>query len=225
VSFFDAFPKLPPSPEPRRERRRPWHQRDHVLPASVPGDALVVRTEAAAVWVGALRAYPNGFAFILRAVRREAPGGGARQGRPFPDPWPDPFRSADRNTGLRLGIQYADGRRAATGEGIGRSLVAPAGPEDIWMLEGGGSGNELTWQSEFWVSPLPPEGPVTLVGVWPDAGASEQRAELDGTAIRAAAARAVELWPEDEYVDDRPGYTFGTLVVGGPDEDDDPVAE
>jgi hypothetical protein len=222
VSFFDAFPEPPPLPEHRRERRRPWHQRDHVLPASVPGDALVVRTEAAAVWVGAVRAYPNGFAFIMRAVRREVPGGGARRGS-LSGLRPDPFLSAERNTGLRLGIQYADGRRAATGEGIGRSPVGPAGPEGIWLLEGGGSGSEVSWQSEFWVSPLPPDGPITLVGVWPDAGAAEQRAELDGAAVRAAAASAVELWPEDEYVDDRPGYTLGTLVVGGPDEDDDPA--
>ncbi|WUH89841.1 hypothetical protein OG900_06715 [Streptomyces sp. NBC_00433] len=225
MTFFEAFATPPPAPEPRRERRRPWHQRDHVLPASVPGDAQVVRTEAAAVWVGALRAYPNGFAFMMRAVRRELPGGGVRQGWPLWDLRPDPFRSAEGNTGLRLGIQYADGRRAATGEGIGRSPVEPAGPESIWLLEGGGSGNELSWQSEFWVSPLPPDGPVTLVSVWADAGAPEQRAELDGAAIRAAAARAVELWPEDEYLDDRPGYTLGTLVVAGPDEDDDPVTE
>jgi hypothetical protein len=224
VDFFDAFPPLPPPAPHQRQRRQPWHQPDHVLPASVPGEALVLRTPDAAVWIGALRAYPNGFSFALRALRRELADGRPRMGRPFPEryPHPDPFRAADRNTGLRLGIQYADGRRAAMGEGLGRLFDGP-GPQDLWLMEGSGSGSELTWDAEFWVAPLPPAGPVTLVGVWPDAGATEQRAQLDGAAIRAAAARCVELWPEDEFLDDGPSTSVGTLVIDMPDEPGPPT--
>jgi hypothetical protein len=90
-------------------------------------------------------------------------------------------------------------------------------------MEGGGSGNELTWDAEFWVAPLPPDGPVTLVGVWPDAGATEQRAQIDGAAIRTAAARCVELWPEDEFLDDGPSTSVSTAVVETPDEPGPPT--
>jgi len=50
---------------------------------------------------------------------------------------------------------------------------------------------------DFWVYPLPPEGPVTLVASWLEHGVTETRAELDGTAIREAAGRAVILWPDE----------------------------
>jgi hypothetical protein len=39
------------------------------------------------------------------------------------------------------------------------------------------------------VHPLPPEGPVTFVASWPEHGAAETRAELNGSAIREATAR------------------------------------
>lgn len=39
---------------------------------------------------------------------------------------------------------------------------------------------------DFWVHPLPPDGPVTFVASWPEYGAAETRADLDGSAIRAA---------------------------------------
>jgi hypothetical protein len=38
------------------------------------------------------------------------------------------------------------------------------------------------------------------VASWPEYGVTETRAELDGTAIRAATARAVILWPEEPEI-------------------------
>lgn len=218
MDFFDSFPPPPPPPRPARQRRRSWYQPDHVLPASVPGEALLIRTDDAAVWVGAIRVYPNGFEFALRSVRRELPDGSPRMGRPFPHHHPDPFRAEDRDTGLRLGVEYADGRRAATGDGLPYALARESQDADaLRILEHGGSGSDLRWDAQFWVSPLPPDGPVTLVGAWPDAGVGERRAELDGTAIRSAVDRTVVLWPEDEYLDDEWGTTRGVLIVESPD--------
>ena len=38
---------------------------------------------------------------------------------------------------------------------------------------------------------------MTFVASWLEYGVTEARAELDGAAIRAAAVRAVILWPEE----------------------------
>ena len=45
-----------------------------------------------------------------------------------------------------------------------------------WSLEHGGSGGSARrWDGNFWVHPLPPEGPVTFVASWPEYGAAETR--------------------------------------------------
>ena len=48
--------------------------------------------------------------------------------------------------------------------------------------------------------PLPPYGPVTFIVSWLAQGVTEARAEVDGAVIRAAADRAVTLWPDDPDV-------------------------
>jgi len=95
---------------------------------------------------------------------------------------------------LRLGLMYADGRRTAA------AAARPLGddhadPGRLVMLEGGSSGSPRRWDGDFWVYPLPPEGPVTFVASWPRYGVAETRVELDGATIREAAGRAVTLWP------------------------------
>jgi hypothetical protein len=91
---------------------------------------------------------------------------------------------------------YADGRRTAA------AAARPLGDDDtdpgrLVMLECGSSGSPRRWDGDFWVYPLPPEGPVTFVASWPKYEVAETRMELDGAAIREAAERAVTLWPED----------------------------
>ena len=64
----------------------------------------------------------------------------------------------------------------------------------------------------FWVYPLPPEGPVTLVASWLEYGVAETRAELDGTAIREAAGRAVVLWPDEPDPESRSAWHSGRII-------------
>ena len=153
---------------------------------------MLIRTGQVAVGIGSVRAYPNGFEFTAHVrVRREdedEPG------------WGDPFdrrgrRRQPADEVLRLGLMFGDGRRAATtnrwwpGE--------DTDPGRLVLQQGGGGGSARRWDGDFWVHPLPPEGPVTFVASWPKYAAAETRAELEGSAIRAAAARAVILWPEE----------------------------
>jgi len=87
------------------------------------------------------------------------------------------------------------------------------------LFENGGGGSSRTWDGNFWVHPLPPDGPVTFVVSWAEHGVAEARAELDGAAIGTAAARAVTLWPEEPDSEPGDGYAWRSQVVtkGEPD--------
>ena len=104
-------------------------------------------------------------------------------------------------------------------------------PDAVELTQSIAGGTDFAWDADFWVSPLPPEGPVTFVAGWPDAGVpGDRRAEFDGAALRAAAARCVQVWPEESYLPTG-RVTWGTahaadaeLPASGPQEDGGPAA-
>jgi hypothetical protein len=197
VSFFDSIPE-PPPPEPVRERRQAWMRPEVVIPSVVPAQVVLIRTEQVAVAVGSVRAYPNGLEFTVHVrLRRDDEAVWYRHSDPFGRHRPRQGAEGSDDQ-LRLGILYADGRRAAT---TGDQYRPPDADDDDGRLvfqQNGGGGSPVSSEWDFWVHPLPPDGPVTLVASWLKYGVAESRAELDGTAIRAAGARAVTLWPEPE---------------------------
>ena len=191
MSFFSEIPQ-PPGPEPVPQPRPAWAQPEHVIPGSVPGELLLVRTEDVAVAIGSIRAYPSGFEFTA-LVRTRGKATSGERGPGLNNPFGGPFRRrSDPGDVLQLGVLYADGRRGATGGGFG----AEGG---LHLMPGSSGGNDRRYDSNFWVHPLPPDGPVTFVAAWPEHGVAETRAELDAAAIHAAVARAVTLWPEEPY--------------------------
>ncbi len=212
MSFFNSIPQ-PPPPEPVRRPHLAWMQPDAVIPGSVPGELLLIRTEEVAVAIGGICSYPNGFEFTAHVHRRaKAENGPGWYGDPF-----DRFgRRGPQASGdvLRLGLQHADGRRGATTGG----LWLPDDPEHLVLQPGGSGGSDRRWDGKFWVHPLPPDGPVTFVAAWPEYGAAETRGELDGAAIRAAAARAVTLWPEEPEIDPGPVWHSRTITAYKADE-------
>jgi len=156
---------------------------------------MLIRTGQAAVAIGGIGVYPNGFEFTVHVRMRN--GDDQSGGH-------DPFdrhgpRGQPSTDALRLGLLYADGRRgAADGH---RPLDEDAEPGRLIIGHQNSSGSDQRWDGLLWVHPLPPDGPVTFVAAWPAYGVSETRAELDGAAIRAAATRAVILWPEEPQAD------------------------
>jgi hypothetical protein len=182
MSFFESIP--PPSPPaPVRPRRPAWMRSDAVIPGSVAAEAVLVRTEQAAVAVGSVRAYPNGFEFTLHTRERREDETRWRVD-PFDDHGPGSGQGVP-GEGLRLGIMFADGRR---------------------------------WDGDFWVHPLPPQGPVTLVVAWPKYDIPETATELDGAAIRDAAGPTVVLWPEDPDYESTHSWATSTMAAGDPDD-------
>lgn len=95
--------------------------------------------------------------------------------------------------GLRLGVELADGSRAFAEGGPDESGDGPT------LVTRGGHGGGLSYEFGYWLWPLPPAGPLRFACTWPDEGIEETIGELDAP-IRDAAARAVELWPDDRPV-------------------------
>jgi len=175
----------------------PWMRPEHAIPAGVPVNLIVIHTQDVAVTVHGLRSYEYGFEFTLREdYRREAvevPGGGppiiGADGEPAP---------LSEQITLRFGLLFADGRRGAIGR-VAPAFQREAPPTgELWLAPGRSGGGPRRWDREFWVYPLPPDGPVTFVASWLEQGVSEARAEVDAALIRQAAERTARLWPENE---------------------------
>jgi hypothetical protein len=195
---------------------------EKMIPGSVATEALLVRTDAVAVAAGGFRAYPNGFEFTVHVrQRREDAGSLAGLSDPFGRRGrlhgaPEPGRA------LRLGVLYPDGRRAAT---FGhRPFPDQVAPDELIVLQGGSHGSDYRWDGEFWVHPLPPDGPLTLVTSWLEKGVAETRAQVDGRLIRAAASHAIELWPGDPDPEPRVGWTSSTHTASRQDPPPPPAA-
>ena len=171
---------------------------DNEIPGGVGFAALLGRTEDAAAGLTQLEAFSAGFRFTL-AVRLRRPPPEIAHGSLFALTTGHGPHGVDvpPEHRLLLGVEYANGDRASTLDD-----VWPPGVETddddrrLFLSHAGGGGSDLTVDHSYWVTPLPPEGPVTFVLSWPGFGMPEARALVDGALIRAAAERAVELWPE-----------------------------
>ncbi len=167
--------------DPDVERR--MNKPENEVPTALPMNRLLSRTPDVAVALLGLQAYTTGVVFQLAARARDV-GGAAGENR-----FGDLFwgRQADAPRFL-LGVEFSDGRRAS-------SLPLPGRSGDLLFHSGGGSGGETSADQEWWLSPLPPEGPLLVVARCPEIGLEETTVELDGTAIRRAGEAATVLWP------------------------------
>ncbi|WP_051970717.1 hypothetical protein [Kitasatospora azatica] len=190
MDFFDSIPRPEEPAGPERPKPPVWMRPDDVMPVSLPLTRMLLRSPKVAVFTDGLRAYPEGFEFTVQI--RWAPGV-ARDRRSGPFGWHGGRPDQPSGDELRFGVLFPDGSRAAADGFLGLRLreqdVRP--PLIHGTSGGGGSG---TWEQKFWVWGLPETGPVTLVCAWSAEGLAEHRVELDGDALRAAAAQAESLW-------------------------------
>jgi hypothetical protein len=93
MSFFESIPQ-PPPPEPEPSRRPVWVRPDTIIPGSVPGELLLIRTDDVAVAVGSIRAYPNGIEFTVHTRLRRVDSEIGPSGDPFS--WHRRFRALMR---------------------------------------------------------------------------------------------------------------------------------
>jgi hypothetical protein len=137
-----------------------------------------------------------------------------------------------RQSGLRVGLLFSDGRRVTSLDGtVTRwfSFTGPQGEEQEAATEQAvgliplDPGLHHSHRSLFktdvdlYLPELPPPGQAQLVIEWPDEGVPETRTPVDADALRAAARRALEVWPglEPPDQDATPG-SFAMMEVSGP---------
>jgi hypothetical protein len=184
------FPPVPaPPPEPPDSRLPPWaappeNERGVIVPLQID----LARTDGVSLVVVALVAYSSGFVVML-ALRQ-------RIRRDPRDRRPGPFSShGQREDDLRFGLQFSDGTKATTARGP-RPGEDREPAEPLLMLRGS-RGTGRTTETELWVSPLPPPGPLVYVCEWRAAGIPLTRHEGTAEPILEAAARVEELWPDE----------------------------
>lgn len=171
-----------PDPEWFRRMMAPENE----VPVALPRNTLLARTEDVAVALLGLHVYTTGVAFALIVRVRPAaagrlPVGEALMGRPHPF-------GRESHARFLIGVEFSDGRRVTSLD------MRDPGAEIVFNLassSSGDTGGKQTW----WLSPLPPEGPLRLVVRCPEIGIAETSTELDGTAIRRASNDVVALWP------------------------------
>jgi hypothetical protein len=182
----DFFPPLPPAPKPRPTQQPEWWgPPSGALGRAVPiDDVLLARSADVALVLSSIRAFSTGFSFQLHAV--------ARPGAELPEPlWSDrEMRNADPERMLRLGIEFSDGRRGIDEPG----WVRQDRPRSVVLRRGGGRGNGGAYETDYWVWPLPPRGPLIFVCRWRAHDLALSRHTLSADPIVDAAAQVRRIW-------------------------------
>lgn len=177
-----ASPIVAPSPEQIQQYLKWVHPPPDEAGAGVTGvQRVLVESESTAIVVTYCVAYSNGFQLGVGIRYRSEP----KQPR---GPHDFPERS------LVVGVRFADGRESRWGSiRFGEEPLDPAGPF-IGPTSGGGGG--MRWDQNYWVVPLPPDGPLTITSHWPEGGVPDGSTELDGAAIRLAGESSQRLWTD-----------------------------
>jgi hypothetical protein len=149
------------------------------LPVALPQNVVLTRTDDAVVALLGMQVYSTGVAFDLGVRVRPGSLSGAELHDVLWRPGTPP---------LLVGLELADGTRVD-------NVDEPRPGGDVVFRQGGGSGSENSVDHSWWLSPVPPAGPLTVVVRCPALGLPETSTVLDGTAIREAADRVVTLWP------------------------------
>jgi hypothetical protein len=175
----------------------PWN----VLGSSVPLSVVLAQSTNFAVGISGCSAYPGGVTFALAVRMRGAPPAAPwvrGQTHPFRRSWPVDGAGVPDDL-LRIEVRFADGRSATTVRGDRLPFETQAGPPPVLAFRGGG-GTSRTWDTEVWLAPLPPPGPLSFVTEWPVAGIERTLVEVDADVILQAAERAHTLWPVSDPV-------------------------
>jgi hypothetical protein len=172
-------------------------ERERAVPVDVPFDRVLIDTPALTLFVAALVVYPSGFCFTISSqLRPEAPGKLEQAFvRGFTQDMRHVVAAAQAESSLRLGVRFADGRRAVLGPHFfTSSRNEPDESAFPLMRRGRMSCDDRAADYEVWVMGLPVEGDVELFYRWLDFDVPETSVEIDGDALRAASAGAVTLW-------------------------------
>ena len=178
----------PPTPAQLADFRRRMGPPDNEVPGALAWVAVLGRTDDVAVALVGAAVYSSGLRLDI-AVRSR--GAGA---------WPvmDGLHGAGRDK-LLLGVEYPDGRTASNAGAFASPWPLPEVPDDEPSLTvGSSSATDGTVDAAFYLCPVPPAGPLTVVCAWPGRGITETRTTLDASGLVTAPAQVQQLWPPQD---------------------------
>jgi hypothetical protein len=164
-----------------------------VLPGLSLQRAVVFRTNEAMMIVHRFAAFSIGVAFDVDVYVRH----GRFIGIPLMVHAPR-YRDGDQFTDdlIRFGVRLADGSSwsnldLAPADAIPSPAHLPV-PPVVSCSGGSGGGHRIS--AQYWLWPLPPEGPLTFLAEWPASDIPESSATIDATELRVAASRSERVW-------------------------------
>jgi hypothetical protein len=93
---------------------------------------------------------------------------------------------------FRFGVAFSDGRQATSGSRDSPDVERPDNAAQLKLM--GSSHSGLTWTGDYWLWPLPSEGPLVVGCRWPDRGIAETLVQIDPAPLLAAAATSKPVW-------------------------------
>jgi len=202
-SFSEMFAFRRGSEEPvddeRYEQPAWFGPPEDELGTCVPLSIVLGRSERAVVALTNITAHSTGLKLELLALAR-----GLRQSetsRVFHEQHIAGPEDDLSDLFLRVGVEFADGRRASNLEGYRHALRPDQEPEGPLLMQSGGGGGSadtgtVSLHPGYWLWPLPPEGPLRVFTEWPGLEIELCQAELEGAAIADAARRSEQLWSD-----------------------------
>ncbi|NEB03872.1 ankyrin repeat domain-containing protein [Streptomyces sp. SID13726] len=138
-----------------------------------------------------------------------------------------------RQSGLRVGLLFADGRRVTSLDGTVMRGIPYSGPEGRTQMAATQQaiglipldpGLHHSHRSLFktdvdlYLPELPPPGEAQLVVEWPDQDLPETHTPVDVAALRSASLRSLEVWPDLEppHEDEELAGSFTRVEMSGP---------
>jgi hypothetical protein len=158
---------------------------EYIVPATLPLAVPLGRSERTVVALRSVDVWPEAMTLRISVYALDNLIEEGRTGLV------DHSRVPDR-AALLVGVLFADGSRASSDT---IAMPSPTRPDHPVLRADGGGGSSFHFRHNVFVWPLPPKGPLNVVIQWTDRDIPETFTELDGTAIRAAARDAREIWP------------------------------
>jgi len=163
------------------------------LGVAVPVQQVLTAGDEAVVVLSSCVAYTTGFQLVVGIRRKNEP-----------PPLANPRLHRDMpETSMEIGVRFTDGRETSPARdaaqrraffdavAAGSDPPLPAGP---MIGSGGGGGGGRRWDWTYWIWPLPPDGPMTVIARWPAGRVPDGEIQVDGSAIRMAGERSEKLW-------------------------------
>jgi hypothetical protein len=150
------------------------------VPASVPLSVILGQTSGFVLALAGLSVYSNGFGFSIHLFLQD------HSDVDILESWTAAWRPPDGGSDFEVHIEYDDGMEFW--------LHPHRAPHPVGHLVfTRGSSEEGHAAQTAFVSPLPPEGHVSVTSDWPSQGLSGARAEFDASLVLDAVGSVIQL--------------------------------